>query len=44
MSDRNLWLETSTADLQVALDEIERDIPPAELEAWLASFGVVNEA
>lgn len=44
MSDEELWLTTGTADLQAALDEIEQDIPPEELEAWLASFGVVDKA
>lgn len=32
------WLDAGLSDLRAALDEIERDVPPEELEAWLASF------
>lgn len=42
--DEKLLLESGIADLQAALDELERDIPPAELEAWLASFEAMDES
>ena len=42
--DETFLLESGTADLQAALDDLERDIPLKELEAWLASFKVVDEA
>ena len=42
--DGKLLLESGTADLQKALDELEQDIPPEELEAWLASFKAMDES
>ena len=38
------WLDAGLADLRVALDELEKDIPPDELEAWLASFEAMDES
>lgn len=38
------WLNAGLADLQMALDELEKDIPPEEIKAWLVSSKVVDEA
>lgn len=36
--DQDLLLASGTADLQAALDEIESDLPPGEVDAWLETF------
>ncbi len=43
MTDEDLWLVNGTADLQAALDEIEADLPPGEVDAWLASFEAARD-
>ncbi len=36
--DLDALLDSSTADLADALDELEADLPPQEKEAWLGAF------
>lgn len=36
--DQELLLAAGTADLQAALDELESDLPPEEVNAWLETF------
>ncbi len=38
MDDEALLLASGTADLQEALDDLESDLPPGEVDAWLESF------
>lgn len=38
VDDEALLLASGTADLQAALDDLESDLPPGEVDAWLESF------
>lgn len=36
--DQDLLLASGTADLSEALDDLEQDLPPDEVDAWLETF------
>lgn len=36
--EQDLLLASGTADLQATLDDLESDLPPAEVDAWLETF------
>ncbi len=41
--DEALLLASGTTDLQAALDDLESDLPPGEVDRWLESFHKVAD-